>query len=121
MTISPAHFEPKAAIFRLAAAASFSITRVVRASAAMIPSPIKACCIAAGLPVIDGRMVAFEEVARLAVHGPMIAVGESPSPQPYHALSYAPLAVVASAYRATGAEVFNIGGSGPVTAAAPEE
>ena len=32
--------------------------------------PVKACCIAAGLPVIDSRMVAFEEVVRLAVRGP---------------------------------------------------
>jgi hypothetical protein len=82
---------------------------------------IKACCIAAGLPVIDSRMVVFEEVVRLAVRGPMVAVGESPSPQPYDALSYAPLATVASAYRAAGAEVFNIGGSDRVTAAVSEE
>jgi hypothetical protein len=82
---------------------------------------INACCIAAGLPVIDSRMAAFEEVVRLAVRGPMVAVGESPSPQPYHALSYAPLATVASAYRAAGAEVFNIGESAPVVAPAPEE
>jgi hypothetical protein len=82
---------------------------------------IKACCIAAGLPVIDSRMVAFEEVVRLAVRGPMVAVGESAGPQPYHALSYAPLAVVASAYRAAGAEVFNIGDSAPVREVASEE
>jgi hypothetical protein len=69
---------------------------------------IKACCIAAGLPVIDSRMVAFEDVVRLAVRGPMAAVGEEASPPPYHALSYAPLAVLANAYRAAGAEVFNI-------------
>src|ERR1700693_2843218 len=37
---------------------------------------IKACCIAAGLPVIDSRMVAFEDGVRLAVRGPMAAVGE---------------------------------------------
>jgi hypothetical protein len=80
---------------------------------------IKACCIVAGLPVIDSRMVAFEDVVRLAVRGPMAAVGEDPSPPPYHALSYSPLAVLANAYRAAGAEVFNIGG--PVTAATPEE
>ena len=96
-TISLAHCGPKAAIFRLAAAASFSTTRVVRAS------------------------LAFEEVVRLAVRGPIVAVGESPSPQPYHALSYAPLATVASAYRAAGAEVFNIGDSDPVMVAVPEE
>jgi hypothetical protein len=61
------------------------------------------------LPVIDSRMVPFEEVVRLAVRGPMVAVGESPSAQPYHALSYAPLVAVASAYRAAGAKVFNMG------------
>ena len=71
---------------------------------------IKACCIAAGLPVIDSRMVAFEDVVRLAVRGPMVAVGEEASPRPYHALSFAPLSVVAQAYRAAGAEVFNIPG-----------
>jgi hypothetical protein len=79
---------------------------------------VKACCIAAGLPVIDSRMVAFEDVVRLAVNGPM-AVGEEPSPAPYYALSCAPLAVLANAYLAAGAEVFNIGGL--VTALAPEE
>ena len=68
----------------------------------------KTCCIAAGLPVIDSRMVAFEDVVRLAVRGPMVAVGEAASPPPFHALSFAPLCVVAQAYRAAGAEVFNI-------------
>jgi hypothetical protein len=66
------------------------------------------CCIAAGLPVIDSRVVAFEDVVRLAVRGPMVAVGEEASPPPYHALSFAPLGVVAQAYRAAGAEVFNL-------------
>jgi hypothetical protein len=69
---------------------------------------VKACCIAAGLPVIDSRLVAFEDVVRLAVRGPMAAVGEEASPPPYHALSYAPLSLLANAYRAAGAEVFNI-------------
>jgi len=69
---------------------------------------IKACCIAAGVPVIDSRMVAFEDVVRLAVRGPMAAVGEEPSPPHYHAFSYAPLVSLAGAYRAAGAEVFNI-------------
>jgi hypothetical protein len=71
---------------------------------------IKAVCIAAGVPVIDSRMVAFEDVVRLAVRGPMAAVGEEPSSPPYHAFSYAPLATLADAYRAAGAEVFNIPG-----------
>jgi hypothetical protein len=71
------------------------------------------------LPVIDSRMVPFEEVVRLAVRGPMVTVGESLSPHPYHTLSYAPLAAVASAYRAVGAEVFNMGEN--VMAAKQEE
>lgn len=70
--------------------------------------PMKAACIAAGLPVIDSREVPFEEVCRLAVGGPMIAVGEAPGEPPFRALSYAPLAVVAAAYRAAGAEVLNL-------------
>ena len=78
---------------------------------------IRACCIAAGLPVIDSRMVAFEDVVRLAVRGPMVAVGAEASPPPYHALSFAPLRVVAQAYQAAGAEVFNL--AEPEAAAPP--
>ena len=77
---------------------------------------VKTCCIAAGLPVIDSRMVAFEDVARLAIRGPMAAVGEEASRPPYHALSYAPLAVIAETYAAAGAEVFNIARSAAPTA-----
>jgi hypothetical protein len=69
---------------------------------------IKTCCIAAGVPVIDSQTTPFEDVVRLAVRGPMVAVGEEVSPPPHHALSYAPLSVIAEAYRAAGAEVFNI-------------
>ena len=68
---------------------------------------VKAAAIAAGLPVIDSRAVAFEAVAALAIGGPMVAVGEPASPAPWHSLSYAPLAYVAQAYREAGAEVFN--------------
>src|SRR6202162_289200 len=71
---------------------------------------IKACCIAAGVPVIDSRIVAFEDVVRLAVRGPMAAVGEEPRSPPYHAFSYVPLVALAHAYREAGAEVFNIAG-----------
>src|SRR5258708_3144421 len=70
----------------------------------------KPSCISPAFPVIDSRMVAFEDVVRLAVRGPMVAIGEEASPPPYHALSFAPLCVVAEAYRAAGAEVFNIPG-----------
>jgi len=69
---------------------------------------VKTACIAAGLPVIDSRMVDFATVARLAINEPMIAVGEPPSPPPYDAFSYAPLAVVAVAYRTAGAELWNL-------------
>jgi hypothetical protein len=69
---------------------------------------IKACCIEAGLPVIDSRMVDFDEVVRLSVKGPMVAVGGNADPPPWHALSFAPLHVVANAYRKAGAEVFNL-------------
>ena len=68
---------------------------------------IKAEAIAAGLPVIDSRSVSLDRVWDLAVPGPMVAVGEPPSSPTYHALAYAPLAVVLEAYRAAGAEVFN--------------
>ena len=69
---------------------------------------IKAEAIAAGLPVIDSRSVPFDLVCDLAVRGPMVAVGEPPGPPPCHAFAYAPLAVVVEAYRAAGAEVFNL-------------
>ena len=72
------------------------------------PEQVKAEAIAAGLPVIDSRNVPFDAVWELAVRGPMVAVGQPASPPPYGALSYAPLAVVAEAYRAAGAEVFNV-------------
>ncbi len=70
---------------------------------------IKAAAVAAGLPVIDSRRVAFDTAARLAISGPMIAVGEPPSPPPYGAFACAPLAYVAQIYREAGAEVFNVG------------
>ena len=68
---------------------------------------IKAEAIAAGLPLIDSRSVPFDLVLDLALRGPMVAVGEPPSPPPYHAFAYAPLALVLEAYRAAGADVFN--------------
>jgi len=69
---------------------------------------IKKAAIAAGLPVIDSRMIPFELAAKLAVSGPMIAVNEPASPRPWHGLSYAPLEAVAAAYRRAGAEVINV-------------
>jgi hypothetical protein len=69
---------------------------------------MKAACVAAGLPIIDSRMIDFDTALDLAVKGPMIAVGEAPSPQPWHSLAYAPLTYVAGLYRAAGAEVINL-------------
>lgn len=69
---------------------------------------VKAAAIEAGLPVIDSRNVPFETVWDLAVRGPMIAVGRPPGQPPYNSLSSAPLAEMARAYRAAGAEVFNL-------------
>lgn len=74
------------------------------------PEPIKAACIGAGLPVIDSRPVPFDAVVRVAVHGPMIAVGRPASPPPWHGFAYAPLVDVARAYAEAGAEVFNVNG-----------
>lgn len=71
---------------------------------------MKEACIAAGLPVIDSRNVAFAVVVELAVHGPMAAVGRDPDPQPWHMFSCAPLEVIAAAYARAGADVRNIGG-----------
>jgi len=65
--------------------------------------------------VIDSRSVPFKVVYDLAVRGPMIAVGRAPDPEPCGALSYAPLAVVAEAYRAAGAEVLNLDPPGAAT------
>lgn len=79
---------------------------------------VKAAAIAAGLPVIDSRMVDFGKVADLAVRGPMIAVGKPADPPPWRALSYAPLAAVAEAYARAGAEVRNVPGCGGGEAAA---
>lgn len=69
---------------------------------------VKAQAIAAGLPVIDSRCVEFDRVVKLAISGPMIAVGRNPDPEPRHAFSYAPLIVVARSYAAAGAAVYNL-------------
>ncbi|HEV7283321.1 MAG TPA: hypothetical protein VGN75_00590 [Kaistia sp.] len=69
---------------------------------------IKIQCIAAGLPVIDSRCVAFDVVVQLTLGGPLVAVGRKPEPAPWHGLSYAPLHAVAIRYAAAGAKVWNI-------------
>jgi hypothetical protein len=42
---------------------------------------IKTQCIAAGLPVIDSRCVAFDVVAHLTLAGPLVAIGREPEPR----------------------------------------
>jgi len=69
---------------------------------------MKETCIACGLPVIDSRTVPFDVVWDLAVKGPMVAVGRAADVAPWGAFSSAPLQAVADAYRAVGAEVFNL-------------
>ena len=101
-TTSPAHFVPKAADLSIGRGGFIlHYTRGARLNGYDCKS-IKAYSIAAGLPVIDSRMVAFEDVVRLAVRGRMAAVGEGAAPRP----SYVPLTVLANAYPAAGAEVF---------------
>lgn len=75
--------------------------------------PLKSECIAAGLPVIDSLCVPFSAVAKLAVSGPMIAVGRDPDPEPWHSLSFASLQAIARNYAAAGAEVWNVPGIAP--------
>lgn len=71
---------------------------------------IETQCIAAGLPVIDSRHVAFDVVVQLTLGSPLVAIGREPEPAPWHGLSYAPLYSVAIRYAAAGAEVWNIPG-----------
>lgn len=69
---------------------------------------MKSACIAAGLPVIDARHIDYGPLLELVFHGPMVAVGHDPDPQPWYSLSYAPLEVVAASYAYRGAEVWNL-------------
>ena len=69
---------------------------------------MREACVARGLPVIDSRIVPFDVVWDLAVKGPMVAVGRAADVAPWGAFSSAPLQAVADAYRAAGAEVFNL-------------
>jgi len=67
-------------------------------------APIKA----AGLPVVDSRGLGFDAALHLAIHSPMIAVGEPADAEPWHGLAHAPLHHVAALYHAAGAEVVNL-------------
>jgi hypothetical protein len=74
---------------------------------------MKDACAKAGLPIIDARNLSRDEALGIAFKGPMAAVGTKPSSPPYHALSMAPLAIVAAHYEASGAEIINL----PITPA----
>ena len=69
---------------------------------------LEAACIAAGLPVIDTRMLAPGAAFRLAAGSPMIAVNEASDPPPWDSITWAHLRHVAGLYRAAGAEVSNL-------------
>ena len=68
---------------------------------------IKTACTAAGLPMTDTRGLDPDTAGSLAFRLPMIAVGTVPDPEPWHALSCAPLSHVAGLYHAIGAEITN--------------
>ena len=69
---------------------------------------MKTLCIDAGLPVIDSRCVDFEQVAELAISGPMVAVGSAPRFLFSRAFSYVSLAEWVASYRTAGAEIHNM-------------
>jgi hypothetical protein len=74
--------------------------------------PFKATCLAAGLPVIDTRMLDPSVAFRLAVQSPIAAVARAPDPPPWTPFTWAPLRHLAGIYRAAGAEVLNLDGDG---------
>lgn len=60
-----------------------------------------------GVPIIDCREMLMSERFK-AINFPLIAIGREPDREPWHVLSYAPLAYVADLYRQAGAIVENI-------------
>jgi hypothetical protein len=65
--------------------------------------------------------LARRTIARLALNGPMAAVGWKPDPAPWHGLSYAPLSEIAAAYVAAGAELSNFPGLDTASKASGED
>lgn len=82
---------------------------------------IKSACVAAGLPVIDARNIDYGSLVELVFRGPMVAVGRDPDPQPWYALSYAPLDAVAASYARKGAEISNLSMAEPSDAGCDPE
>ncbi len=80
---------------------------------------MKVACVAAGLPVIDARQVAFTDLWRIVVSEPEAAVGTPEELRSRHWVSQAPLTVVAGLYHAVGAEVLNPPGVATMVKAAP--
>jgi len=69
---------------------------------------MKEACARAGLPIIDSRALSRNEALEAAFSAPVAAVGVSPTTQPYHSLSIAPIEIVAAHYRAAGATILNL-------------
>ncbi len=63
----------------------------------------KACAVIVGVTVIDTRAMPLNAAAR-TLRFPMATMGK-PDPEPWHSMSYAPVAAVAAMYQAAGAAV----------------
>ena len=83
--------------------------------------PIKAECIARGLPVIDTREVPIDILTIEVIRNPMIAVGEEPDPEPWGSIAKAPLKAMAQRYRDLGAHVVNVAFDDESAASAQQE
>jgi hypothetical protein len=70
--------------------------------------------LAAGLPVLDNRPMPIEDVIRVVIGGPLVAVGEPADDLSedgcYHSLNRAPLVYVARLYKEHGGFVANVPG-----------
>ena len=80
---------------------------------------MKVACVAAGLPVIDARQVAFTDLWRIVVSEPEAAVGTPEELRSRHWVSHASLTAVAGLYHAVGAEVLNLPGVATMVEATP--
>lgn len=69
--------------------------------------PYATICRRLGVPVVDSREAPIDKVARVAISGPMPAIGQAPDPAPWGAMSYAPVAHIVELWRQAGAKVWN--------------
>ncbi len=71
--------------------------------------PVKAACIASGLPVIDDRGLDINAAVRLVHdHSPWTAPGGPFDARPWYGWAYGPLRTLAALHHAAGAEVVNM-------------